>query len=561
MNYYPQQLTYQDIAPFDAEFTAQLQSKTSLFPQQVINQIAGIWETDKLNIINSVRAKAGAGFNRSIIQQAVYNFISRMYTMCTSGGMNGGYGAIGMGGGMMGNPFAATGVPTTGYRTPMSMMGGPAQFQPVASNIVNPMQPSTNTSMIYDIPQPANNGAVAAAQAEQQVAPEEKNVLHIIKENKPVFNKPISDDPDEVFGSEVHETSIGNFRITSMLDENGQRFKYVDMRLYECCRSDFSVLERAHLLYNAPVGVGYHIDITYKKVGKIDVPYDKFSNIIGQMRSAIGRATRAKNKLNYLKSVAKILNAECRGVANAIESFLMDEFLKVARFGCVSSDVPESVEFGVRSIMDLIELADKDTANMVAQGWQKTDGFCDRLVEIVNATIRNIIMNCTILDLNDQNDIGKILRTYAGNSVDPETGDVVDVLAELYDKRIEYAKASIDDKRSLFGTAGKIVADSSVIIIPDQHMTLTTFTPQASLGIKDGYPVAFVNRNYIGGVDDKGNPNPIDSTFEYLMLNMTLTDGDYTKVAVMFSESIYGFYDCVGTTDKWYQLIPTSLKH
>jgi hypothetical protein len=275
------------------------------------------------------------------------------------------------------------------------------------------------------------------------------------------------------------------------------------------------------------------------------------------MRQAVTRATKAKNKLNYLKSFVKMLNGECRGVADAIEGFFLQEFLRIAKFGCVDSNVSAQTMFGVAKITDLIELSDKETGDAIAQEWQKAPGFSDRLIDIVTETIRNIVMNCTILDPSKPSDIGKIIRSYAGITMTTE-GDVLDIVGELNDKREAYCAASMEDKRNLFGIAGKIVASTSILVIPDQHLTVTTLVPDASLGLKDGNYVALMRTNFIGGKDENGVANNCSSTFEYMMMNLSLADGKFTKLIVNFTNNLSGCYDCILTTDGWFRLSPST---
>lgn len=535
-------ISYQDIQPFDLEFKNQITAKQGILDPQIIKIICADWENNKTQIVLGIRQSVMQKcliLNQQTISQAVFNYIHMMVQRCTSGNyMN----AMPMG--VMGqNPYV------NGYRP---AMGQAMQYQAMPSGIMNPMQPST---MVYDTPTaPVPTPAVPQQQPQDE---KQNSVLQVCKVEEPEFKVPTNDDPDDLFGSEQHDTVIGNIKVSAMIDGYGSRFKYIDIKLHDCCKSAEEAIDRARLMYDPIEMTNYHIDIRYDKVVKIDVPYDKFIEVVGRLRQAIGRASKAKKQLKYLEGVVKVLNAECRGVADAIEGFLMKEFMRVARYGCIDSDTTDT-EFGVRDMISLIELADKDTTVPLAQGWQQIKGFSERLVDIVNETIKNIIMNCRILDPNNISEIGKILRTYAGLMATAD-GELVDVVDDLNDKREEFCKASMEDKRNLFGAAGAVVADTTVLIIPDQQLILTTFAPERSLGNRAGAPVALMETNFIGGVDKNGVANSSTSTFEYMMTDMSLTDGKFAKVVVNFTESLSGCYNCVRTTDHWYRLTPAPL--
>ena len=531
-----------DLGPFEAEFNKQIQmlDAAGTYDPRIRNLVIGEWERNKWGIVNEARQKYSV-INQPLIQSAIYGFIQRAVAQVMMQQQQAGImpmGAMGQ------NPYVAN----NGF----GGMGGNnfhnMSFKPMSSNIMSPGQPSM---MDYATLTPPQNEQKPVVENQEQ---SHDNKLHVTHTNVPKFEAPINDDPDPVFGSDTHHNALGDLKVVAMIDGYGNRFKYASIRLNDSCQSLACAIEQAKLLYKCPTSMNYHVDITYDRIDKVNVPYDKFVSVIEQIRRAIPKITRSKNKLHFLKSIAKILNAESRGVANAIEEFLINSFLTVGRFGCVSSDVNSPLE--ISTLEQLIQLSDCDTPDPGSQLWQKMVGFSDRLVDVVNETIRHIVMNIIALNPSDEKDIGKIIRTHVGTVVTNDD-EIVDVVGELNSRRTEFCKASADDKLNLFGIAGRIIAESTVVIIPDERVTMTTFAPENSIGHTNTAFVTFVEECCIGG--KTGNvSNECTSTFEYMMLHMSLTDGKFTKCLVKHDPCITVAFDCVGTSDGWYRLIPSA---
>ena len=543
-----------ELAPWDTEFNAQWSNvvRSGTVNQQVLNQIKNDWETQKANIIQQAKVKYASlgGYNQQVIQTAVNKFLlhgiegyTRSMTpmmgynpmMGVNPGMAGMYGTVPMMGaapGMMATP---------GYN----------QMMPLSSPITAPQQP-TQASIYGTIPDLTPTPATPAA-APQAPAPaaEQQPTLNITKDQE-TFNPPTIDDADQLYGSDEHEVSIGKFKIINMLDDNGCKFKSIQVQLFDPCVSAEEALTRVKKFI--PLNGDVHVDIQYDLIRKINIRYTDVSRIFKAIKQSINLSTKAKNKLKYVQNIMKILNDETRGVYNAIEELFIEEFMKEAKYGLLDSDYPEESSFKCGSLMELWQLTDKETGNPVAKQWQARPGLAERLIEIVDNTIKNLVMNTKVMDPSNQRDLLDILKMHFGLT-ETDEGTLVDVTKELFNKQAEFMKATPAQREKDFGEAGKVISHDCVIVTKGNHLVYTNILPPGTLGSHDNKMIVFSGKYFLGGYDKDNNPNKCDSLFEYLITQVSLTDSKSADLIIDYTNAVV-MYRCVLSTDKWHVLIP-----
>jgi hypothetical protein len=291
------------------------------------------------------------------------------------------------------------------------------------------------------------------------------------------------------------------------------------------------------------------MDIQYDRIHTFDVPYTESSKVFAELKKSVPASSKAQNKLKYLQNIQKILNAESRGTADGIEDWLIERFMEYGSFGCCDSDNMNGLRVG--SIAQLIQLSTKDTADEGCLSWQKIEGFNENLIKMCDMSIKYIITKGKILDPNKIEDLDQILRSKIG-LLETSAGDLIDVVAQLNTKREEYVKASPKEKLDLFGEAGAIIANSTSMIVPGNHLVYTNLMHDGMVGRKDDALVIIAKDLIIGGTTD-GNANNCDTDFEYMITRVSFAE-DIGNVIVGYDKHIQVKYTVTRSTDKWHRI-------
>ena len=532
-----------DLAPLDAEFKAQIQqlATTNTIPGQILNQIAIDWEQQKMQLVQSTIAKYRnlGGYNANIIRTLVNNFINTGATAYL-GRQNTYTPNYGMPMGTMGvNPYLGGGMPFAGGAT--SMMSN--------NNIYQPMMTAVNTPGQL-------TGAVNYAQIEQQQPqvqqqvqseqPSQNDILNVVAHSD--YKAPVEGDADELYGTEEHTTCLGTVKVIPMVSSNGYIFNHVIVKLNRPCLNDEEALQYAQRIYTSKTRA-VHMDIQYDKIHTFEVPYAESSAVFTELKKSIPASSKAQNKLKYLQNIQKILNAKSRGVADGIEDWLIERFMEYGSFGCCDSDNMKGLNVG--SIAQLIQLSTKDTADENCLAWQKIEGFIENLIKMCDMSIKFCITKGRILDPNKLDDLDQILRSRIG-LLETSAGDLIDVVAQLNSKREEYAKASAKEKLDLYGEAGAMIANSTTIIIPGNHLVYTNLMHDGMVGRKDDALVVIAKDLIIGGTTN-GTANNCDTDFEYMITQVSFAD-DIGNVIVGYDKHINVKYTVTRSTDKWHRV-------
>lgn len=546
-----------ELAPWDTEFNAQWSNlvRSGTINNQVLNQIKNDWETQKLNFIQQAKTKyqAFGGYNLQIIQNAVSKFLMRAvseYTRPVTPSMA--YNPM-----MSINPAMSGMYGTTPMMAPnpgMMVSPGYNSMMPLSSPITTPQQP-TQASIYGQIPDltPNPNTVQTTAQTPvQQATNEQQPTLVITKKTAEAFNPPTIDDADQLYGSDEHNVSIGKFKVINMLDSDGCKFKHITIQLYDPCVSSEEALLRARKLI--PFNGEVHVDIYYDMIRKVNIRYTDLQRVFKAIKQSINLSTKAKNKLKYVQNIIKILNDESRGVYNAIEELFMNAFMQEAKYGLLDSDYPENKSFGCSNLLDLWQLTDKETSNQIIKQWQNRPGFNDRLIEIVDNTIKHLVSDTKIMDPSNQREFLEILKMHHGLT-ETDEGTLVDVTKELFDKRELFVKATPEQRSKDFGDAGKIISNDSVIVTKNHHLIYTTIILPGSLGSHENKMMVFTGKYFVGGFDKDNNPNKCDTLFEYLITQVSMTDNKSADIIIDYENAI-AIYRCILSTDRWHVLVP-----
>lgn len=532
-----------DLAPFDAEFKAQIQqmAQTNSYPGNVLNQIAIDWEQQKMQLVQSTIAKYRnlGGYNANIIRTLVNNFINLGARTYMNQGMNMYPPTYGMPMGTMGvNPYLGGGSPFAGGAT--GMMGG---------NIYQPMMSAVNTA--GQITNPVNYAQIeqhqpSQQQSQQQTTTADNNALNVVMHAD--YKEPVQGEADDLYGTEEHTTCLGTVKVIPMVSSNGYIFNHVIIKLSRPCLNDEEALQYAQRIYTSKTRA-VHMDIQYDRIHTFDVPYTESSKVFAELKKSVPASSKAQNKLKYLQNIQKILNAESRGTADGIEDWLIERFMEYGSFGCCDSDNMNGLKVG--SIAQLIQLSTKDTADEGCLAWQKIEGFNENLIKMCDMSIKYIITKGKILDPNKIEDLDQILRSKIG-LLETSAGDLIDVVAQLNTKREEYVKASPKEKLDLFGEAGAIIANSTSMIVPGNHLVYTNLMHDGMVGRKDDALVVIAKDLIIGGTTD-GNANNCDTDFEYMITRVSFAE-DIGNVIVGYDKHIQVKYTVTRSTDKWHRI-------
>jgi hypothetical protein len=113
-------------------------------------------------------------------------------------------------------------------------------------------------------------------------------------------------------------------------------------------------------------------------------------------------------------------------------------------------------------------------------------------------------------------------------------------------------KASPKEKLDLFGEAGAIIANSTSMIVPGNHLVYTNLMHDGMVGRKDDALVIIAKDLIIGGTTD-GNANNCDTDFEYMITRVSFAE-DIGNVIVGYDKHIHVKYTVTRSTDKWHRI-------
>ena len=530
-----------DLAPFDAAFKTQIQAAaTNGAPGNILNQIVTDWEQQKLQLVQSTIAKYRnlGGYTETVVQNLVNNFIrtglnAYLYRTTPQPQFGMPMGAMGMspyfGNNMNQNPFMGGG-----------MIGNNTIYQPMMSSANQMQQAPVQYANIENRQEPTN------VQEQTQEVKNKNDILTVI--SNPEYKEPVLDDADELYGTEEHSTCLGTIKVIPMVSSNGYSFNHVIINLSRPCLNDEEALQYAQRIYtktSKPV----HMDISYDKIYTIDVPYEDSSRVFAELKKSIPTSSKAHNKLKYLQNIQKLLNTESRGVADGIEDWLIEQFMVYGRFGCCDSDTMNGLK--INSIYQLIQLSSKETTDEQIQTWQNVPGFHENLTNMCNQTIKWIITKGKILNPSNISDLDTILRSRIG-LMETSSGDLIDIVSQINPKRTEFAKASHEEKRTLFGEAGSMLTNSTTIVVPGTHLVYTNLMHDGMVGRKDDSLVVITKDLIIGGFT-KDQANNCDTDFEYMITRVSFAE-DIGNVIVGYDKYIHVKYIVTRSTDKWHRI-------
>ena len=519
--------TNQEMAPFDAAFQQQIGSMTmkNQIPSNLAQAIAQCWENQKQQIVQQLKYRYQnlGGYNQSIIANEVNGFIvntgralmqqnqQMMFNNPFMGGVQMQQPIVGAG---FNNNFSAVSFPING--------NGQTQGQPMYSEVN-----TTQTQQVQSTTQPAERKT------------ETKQVIQTS------FIAPVKDEPDSLYGDKIIETSLGTIQVTSFRDGYGQPIKYVQIKLTDSCFNDEEAISRAKRLYTKDFN--YHIDIEYSKLDKLPVPYATFKNFVEESLKFVQSSPAGNGNLKYLQGIQKILNSYPRGIADTIDEYLCDRFNWVAGTACNKSSAKDKSVLRVGRFASLIELSNRDSANITVQNWYKIDNFKEQFAMACNMAIREFLLNVKLLDPNDPDNMRVLMRANSG-LIESADLSLIDVTKELFDRRSEFCSASAERKMTDFGNAGKELMNSVVFVIGGQRVTVTKLIPEGIAGISHGTPLLLFNNVIFGGYDADKKPCQITSLFEYFMVHHTMESVLFTNLVVEFKEASIK-YGCSRCTD------------
>ena len=540
-----------EMAPFDAAFNDRISrlSASGTVPGPILNQIVADWQNQKINLIpyHTAKYRNVGGINATIVNNIVERFIE-----CGIKGHMGYSNTAPMYGMPMGamatnayvnqNPFAGGG---NMYATNNMFNGNNNMYGAMAGTGGTQNQYADNV---------ANYASFNNIQSTQQNDTEAKkenseqnNVLNILTKSN--YQEPVHGDADELYGTEEHVTCLGTVKVIPMVSGSGCTFNHVTIKLNRNCLNDEEALMYAKRIYNCknrPI----HMDICYDKLHTINVPYEDCKTVFNELKKSIPTSSKSQNKLRYLQNIQKVLDAQNRGVADGIEDWLIDQFLEYGRFGCADSDNLTGLK--VNSIDQLIKLSSKDTVDENCIAWQKIKGFIENLTTMCDLTIKHIISKGKVLNPGNLAELDIILRNHIG-LMETSNGDLIDVVAALNDKLGDYSKATPKERLDLFGEAGAMIANTTTIIVPCNHLVYTNLMHDGMLGYKDGATVAVTKDLIVGGVDDNGNANSCDTDFEYMITRVSFSE-DIGHVIVGYDKYTSTKYSVTRSTDHWHRI-------
>ena len=518
----------QEMAPFDTAFQQQIgqMAMQNQITNSLARAVAQCWENQKQQVVQQVkyRYQNMGGYNNQIIANTVNDFIRSTANQLLQNQM------------MMQQQ----------YGNPMMMqqpiMGGNfgtnfnAVSFPIMQNGQVPVQP------LYAETTPAKAPEVVQAtpvQANQEQPTEQNSAI------KSSFIDPVVDEPDSLYGDKELETSKGTIQVTSLRDGYGQPIKYVQIKLIDACFNAEEAISWAKRLYTKDTT--YHIDIEYSKLDKLQVPYNVFSEFVTECKKFVTSTPASSGDLKYLQGIQKVLNQYPRGVADEIDGYLCDRFNTIAGSACCRSTDRDGAALSVNKFSALIELSNRDSANAVVQRWYKIPNFKEQFVIACNAAIREFILNVVVINPSTTENTPVLMRANSGLVVSSDL-TLLDITKELFDRRVDFAIASDEDKKTKFGVAGKELMNSVVFIIGGQTVTVTKLLPEGIAGMSHGTPIIMMNNVIFGGYDADKKPCQITSLFEYFMVHHTMESRVYTDLVVEFKQASVK-YGCSRCTD------------
>ena len=543
----------QELTAAETEFQRQLQGVASSgrFSQQQIQMIQSIWEQNKACAYAAAKQTLNSPLYGNTLSGFIQGFINTAIKEITTAYQPVSYG-YGMPNTMGINPYL-----NQGYQQMMPMqqvspfVGGYQPMQGISACApVNPT--NTQPAQINYANVNGNNEQKNNTTQNTEAEKSEKPTLTI---TKTTFTDPTQDENDTIYGTDEHNTSIGTIKVIAMRDCNGVPFKQVIIRLNEPCRNKMEAYNRARLIYKDRRLS--HIDIQYDLAVTLPMEYTKGKKAIASLKKAIPKTFASKNPLKYILSIQSILRDETQGVAEALMEFFINRYNYVGTIGCISSEQNDDVT--VKDFPLLVRMCDTEyDKDPNINAWRAKPGFMNCLAKCVNNTIKKDIMDCEVLDPSSD-DIRTILRHFTGLN-ETEEGQVVDVTMELLPKMSEYAKASTKEKMTNFGAAGKMVANTTTIVLKNQHLVYTDLIPDSIVMKTQDNRICVVDKPiYVGGYTED-EPNKADTNFEYMLLKASLASNFWTDLIINVAHeggaSLHS-YKCVPTADRWVAIVGT----
>lgn len=514
MSYYQNQ----ELAPFDAAFQQQIgqMAMTGQIPNNIARAISQQWQNQKQNILQNTKYQYQnlGGYNNNIIAGVVSQFIRTAAQSLVQNQM-----AMQQAYSM---PFYGTPQPQYMQQPAMNVGFGnnfSAVSFPVMQNAQTTQQPMYNEAT----PKQQTTVQTESQQTTQQSAKPQSS-----------FTAPAIDEADSLYGDKVLSTSKGTLQVTSWRDSYGQSVKYVKVKLIDACFNDDEAIIWAKRLYSKESR--YHIDIEYPKLEKLSVPYAIFSQFIEECRKFVTGSSSEKGDLKYLQGIQKLLNKHQRGVADEIDGYLCNRFNEIGGVACCRSTDSDGSALTISKFSALIELSNRDSANEVVQQWYKIPEFKEQFVQACNASIREFILNVTLVDPSISENIPLLMRANSG-LVETDDLSLLDVTKELFPHRMEFANASMEEKMQNFGDAGKELMNSVVFLVGGHTVTLTKLIPEGIAGKSKNIPVLMMNNIIMGGYDENNKPCPVDSLFEYFMVFNTMESRLHTHVVIEYKQA------------------------
>lgn len=515
-----------EMAPFDAAFQQQIgqMAMQNQLTTQMARAISQTWENQKQNVVQQLKYQYQnlGGYNNQVIANTVNAFIRTTAQQLINNQMamqqqymNPAMVQQPIMGGNFGNNFGNN--------------FGAVSF-PMVQNTQSTVQP------LYSETTPAHAPA-PVAQQKQEVT------TTAVTQN--TFIDPVVDEPDSLYGDRELETSKGTIQVTSWRDGYGQPVKHVKVKLLDACFNEDEAISWARRLYTKESY--YHIDIEYPKLEKLQVPYEVFSAFVSECKKFVSSTPSGKGDLKYLQGIQKLLNKYPRGIADELDNYLCDRFNTIAGTACCRSTDRDGTSLNVVKFSALIELSNRDSANEVVQKWYKIPNFKEQFVAACNAAIREFILNVVILDPSVEENTPIIMRANSGLITTSDL-TLLDITKELFDRRMDFAKASVDQKKTNFGLAGKELMESVVFVVGGHTVTLTKLLPEGIAGKNKGTPILMLNNVILGGYEENKEPCQITSLFEYFMVHHTMESRIYTDVVIEYKQASVK-YGCSRCTD------------
>ncbi len=550
---YQQQQAYyaNDTSLYDNEFNNQYQRyiQSQTVPIEVLNRVVADWNAGKLQCINTLQQRCGGNISHQAIQQMIAKFLEVGISGYCRGGVQQqqpmyynnqntyqqqvqpqqlGYGYTQP----MYNPVIGGGVP----------MQGVNNYQQGMSNVTRPATPTSTTASYVDI-----NAFTKEAMSTNE--PPKTNTATTPDQLTTTTNSyicpRISTDIIDRWAnkSSALELADGSVKITHMESAIIGPYDHVLIELNGNYNSIASVIATVKKLVNT-VSTAFHIEVAYNKLVPIKIPYERMKSMMDSFKKEAAIAAAApSNRLKYISTIFNIINQENRGVADTIDSFLVEEFVKYARAGCINSNVEPAEGFTIGKLDDLIRLSNPNTADEKAKACRNMPGFEERLTVLCNQTIKPICLDGEVLNPNNADDMMEILDSHDILAHVLDDGTIIDVSNIMCSKVDDYTKASADDKINLYGDAGKILSEYSTLVIPNQKLIYTSFTPPVVNKLVETLHIKISNTRY------GGDAFP-DSDIEWLLVNYGGGDTPCDMV-VVYDNDINIPYKVTKTTDNW----------